>query len=72
MKSKNALIASIVGTIVVAICCFTPILVLFIGLLGWGAFAGYLDYILLPLLLGMILLTTFSYIRYRQHCRFSR
>lgn len=68
MKPKNALIASLTGTIVVAICCFTPILVIGLGALGLGAWIGYLDYILLPALGILVGLTLLSYWRYRRYC----
>lgn len=38
------------GTIVTAICCFTPILVWILGILGLATPTGYLDYVLFPLL----------------------
>ncbi|KAI9129923.1 mercury resistance system transport protein MerF [Acaryochloris sp. CCMEE 5410] len=69
MKPKNALIASLTGTVVVALCCFTPILVIGLGVLGLGAWVGYLDYVLLPALGALIGLTFWSYRRYRCHCR---
>lgn len=39
-----------IGSVVVALCCFTPVLVVFLAALGLGALAGYLDYVLFPLL----------------------
>ncbi|WP_407919517.1 mercury resistance system transport protein MerF [Chroogloeocystis siderophila] len=36
------------GTILIAVCCATPVLVITLGALGLGALAGYLDYVLLP------------------------
>ena len=50
----------IVGTIVAAICCFTPALVLLFGALGLGAFVGWLDIVLLPLLNLFILITGYA------------
>ena len=43
MNSKNALIVSISGTILVALCCFTPIPVILLGAIGLSALVGYLD-----------------------------
>jgi mercuric ion transport protein len=40
-----------IGAIIAAICCFTPVLVIFLGIVGLGAVAGYLDYVLIPALL---------------------
>ena len=47
------------GTIVTAICCFTPLLPLLLGLVGLVVLIPYLDYVLFPLLflfLGMALI----------------
>lgn len=69
MKPKTALIASISGTILVALCCFTPVLVILLGAIGLSALVGYLDYILLPALFIMLALTILSYHRYRRSCK---
>jgi mercuric ion transport protein len=47
--------AGIWGSIIAAICCFTPILVVALGLVGLAAIAPYLDYVLFPLL-GLFLI----------------
>ncbi len=36
------------GSILAAVCCFTPALVIVLGLLGFSAFVGLLDYVLFP------------------------
>jgi hypothetical protein len=38
----------IVGAIVAALCCFTPLLVLLLGAVGLASLTGHLDYVLLP------------------------
>lgn len=43
MNPKTALIVSISGTILVALCCFTPILVILLGAIDLSALVGYLD-----------------------------
>ena len=50
--------AGLWGSIVAAICCFTPVLVVGLGLIGLAAFTPYLDYVLFPLL-GLFLILTF-------------
>ena len=40
----------IIGSVIAALCCFTPILVILFGVLGISALVGYLDYVLFPLL----------------------
>ncbi len=39
-----------IAAVVAAICCATPILVITMGTVGLSALAGYLDYVLLPIL----------------------
>lgn len=52
MKSRDKTLLSIgvTGSIITALCCFTPILVILLGTLGLSALVGYLDYVLLPAL----------------------
>ncbi len=66
MRAKNRLIASLAGTAMIALCCFTPVLVFSLGLLGLGAWVGYLDLVLLPAMGVMIGVTLWSYWRYRR------
>ena len=49
-----------VGAGIAALCCFTPILVLFFGLLGAGSLVVYLDSVLWPLLLVFVLLAVYG------------
>jgi len=65
MKPKIALWASISGTVLVALCCFTPLLVVTLSTIGLVAVVGYLDYILLPALAMMLVVTFISYRRYQ-------
>ncbi len=39
-----------IGAVVAAICCATPVLVIGLGAIGLSAWAGTLDYVLLPVL----------------------
>jgi len=58
---KNSLLTTgIVGTIIAALCCFTPILVVLLGVVGLSAIVGYLDYVLLPALVFFICLTVYA------------
>jgi mercuric ion transport protein len=59
-KHKNLLKVGVIGTLIAALCCSTPLLVLLLSALGLGAIAVYLDYILLPILAGFIILTMFG------------
>ncbi len=50
MSTNRAIWIGGIGTLVAAICCFTPALVVLLGALGLSALVGYLDLVLLPLL----------------------
>lgn len=55
----------IIGAIIAALCCFTPVLVVLLGALGLSALTGYLDLVLFPALGFFILLTIFGLWRKR-------
>lgn len=50
----------IIGTIVAALCCFTPILVVLLGAVGLSALIGYLDIVLLPALAIFLVITGYA------------
>lgn len=52
--------AGLIGSIVSALCCFTPILVMLFGALGLASLVGYLDYVLFPALIFFIGLTAYA------------
>ena len=60
MKNDNLLKIGIVGTVIAALCCFTPVLVILLGAVGLSAVVGYLDMVLLPALGIFILLTIYA------------
>ena len=60
MTTNKLLTFGICGTIVAAICCFTPILVIVLGAFGLSAWVSGLDTILLPTLLAFILITVYA------------
>ena len=66
MNQNNLLKAGIVGTIIAALCCFTPVLVILFGTIGLAAVVGYLDYVLLPALVFFVLLTIYALWRRKQ------
>jgi mercuric ion transport protein len=43
------------------LCCFTPILVIFLGTVGLSKIIGYLDYALLPALGIFVLITIYTF-----------
>jgi hypothetical protein len=63
---KTLIKVGVVGSVVAALCCFTPVLFLLLGALGLSALAGYLDYVLVPALLAFIGLTIYAVWRKRR------
>ncbi|MGB7184533.1 MAG: mercury resistance system transport protein MerF [Burkholderiaceae bacterium] len=58
---KDKLLATgVIGTIVVALCCFTPVLFILLGVVGLGAMIGYADYVLMPGLVVFIGITIYA------------
>ncbi|MGF6862780.1 mercuric ion transport protein [Rhodobacteraceae bacterium MBR-64] len=68
-KSDGKLIATgIIGTVIVALCCFTPVLLVLLGAVGLSAWLGWIDYVLLPALAFFIALTLYAvWRRQRRH-----
>lgn len=56
------------GAVVVALCCFTPILVIGLGFIGLAAFTRYLDWVLFPLLGICLLLAGYGWLQ-KKKCR---
>ncbi len=50
MDDRKLIATGAIGTVIAALCCFTPVLVLLLGALGLSAWAGWLDYVLFPAL----------------------
>ncbi len=65
MKENSLLKVGIFGTVFAALCCFTPLLVVLVGVVGLSAITGYLDYVLFPALGFFILLTAYALWRKR-------
>jgi len=60
MKNDNLYKLGIYGTVVAALCCFTPILVILFGVVGLSAFIGLLDYVLFPALAFFLIITGYA------------
>ncbi len=65
MAAFTLLKVGIIGSIVTAICCFTPLLVVLFGVLGLAWLVGYLDYVLFPMLFLFLCITIYSVWRLR-------
>ena len=60
MDNRNLVCFGVVGTAIAALCCFTPVLVVLVSVVGLSAIVGYLDYVLLPALIFFICLTVYA------------
>lgn len=61
-KSTDAslLKTGIIGTIIAALCCFTPVLAILFGIVGLSAVLGWADYVLMPALAFFVGLTIYA------------
>ena len=50
MTNDKKLKTGLIGTVVAALCCFTPALVILFGVAGLSAWLGWIDYVLFPAL----------------------
>ena len=50
LRDAALLRTGIGGGVIAALCCFTPVLVVLLGVVGLSVLAGWLDYVLLPAL----------------------
>ncbi|WP_084149111.1 mercury resistance system transport protein MerF [Terasakiella pusilla] len=63
MNDKSWLKTGVVGSIAMAICCFTPFLVIVLGGIGLSAWLGWIDWLLLPSLGGFVFITIIALLR---------
>ena len=63
MKDSKLLKKGIIGTVVMAVFCFTPGLVILMGAIGLSAWTGKLDMVLFPLLGLFLAVTVFAILR---------
>jgi mercuric ion transport protein len=61
MKDKSILKTGIIGSAITAVCCFTPILVIGLGVVGLSAWLGWLDYVLFPALAVFLAMTAYGF-----------
>ena len=58
--NKKLFTTGLIGTVIAALCCFTPILVILLGVVGLSAIVGWLDYGLLPALGIFVAITVYA------------
>lgn len=66
MSGRNLIITGAVGTVVAAICCATPILVIGLAAIGFAGVVGWLDWVLIPVLVACV--AVIGYGLYRRKC----
>jgi len=67
MDDRKLLRAGGAASVIVAVCCFTPLLVVVLPAIGLAAWLAWLDYVLLPLLAISLAVTAVAGLRlYRQ------
>lgn len=70
-RYRKGYLAALAGVILVAVCCFTPALVLLAGAVGLSAFTPYLDFVLFPALGVFLLIAILSYRKWKISCECS-
>ena len=66
MEPRSLLRVGITGTVIAIICCFTPVLVVLLGVVGLSAALGWLDYVLLPALAVFVGITLYAMTKVRK------
>ncbi len=65
MTNDRLLRVGIIGAIIAALCCFTPLLVILLAAVGLSALVGWLDYVLFPALAVFLAITAYAIWRKR-------
>jgi len=65
MNDKKVLQYGVIGTIIAALCCFTPVLAVLLPVLGLGAWLATADSIVVTLLVASLGLVAVGLYRYR-------
>lgn len=66
MKDATILKTGIIGSVIAAICCATPILVIGLGAVGLSAWLGWVDYVLVPALVLFLAIAAYGFWRRQQ------
>lgn len=66
MSSRRLLRVGLLGSVIAALCCFTPVLVILLSAVGLSAALGWLDFVLLPALAAFLALTGYALWKRRQ------
>jgi len=66
MDNRRLIKIGAVGSVFTALCCFTPLLVWILSVIGVAGLATYLDFALLPLLVAFIVILVAGIVRYKK------
>lgn len=66
MKNSTLFKTGLAGSIIAALCCFTPVLVITLTALGLAAWVGYIDLVVLPLLVVFVVVAVVAWQRMRR------
>lgn len=61
MWRDRRLALGVVGALLTCLACLTPLAVLALGAIGFGAWTGRLDLVLVPLLIAVVTLAAYRY-----------
>jgi mercuric ion transport protein len=56
VRDTTILKTGAIGAVIAAVCCFTPLLVILLGVVGLSAWLGWLDYVLFPALASFLMM----------------
>ncbi len=63
MFKDKLLLTGSVGSVIAAICCFTPLLVVLFAAVGVSAWLTWIDFVLWPMLFLSLALTAYALVR---------
>ena len=66
MRDRTLVTTGVVGGLIAAVCCVTPLLAILFGAIGFTAWLAKADYILIPALIICLALVGFGL--YRSRC----
>ena len=66
MNNRTLCGTGVAGTVIAAVCCFTPALVVILSALGLAAWLRWADYVLLPAMVLFFFVSLYGLYRLRQ------
>lgn len=66
MNNRTLCGTGVAGTVIAAVCCFTPALVVILSALGLAAWLRWADYVLFPALAISLVVSIYGFYRLRQ------